>query len=84
LVAAIAKVEAAGDYAVGGMPRKTIPRGYDKDSPRAKFLMWESLPAMAQMAAADALALDFGETALAHFRSTWPVGQWLLDEVVPG
>ena len=37
LVAAIEKVEAAGDYMVGSMPRKTVPRGYDKDAPARKI-----------------------------------------------
>lgn len=82
LVAAIEQVEAAGDYAVGGMPRKQLPRGYDKNSPRAGFLLWESLPAMAQASIEDALAPDFGEKALSHFRNTWPIAKWLLDEVV--
>jgi uncharacterized protein (TIGR02453 family) len=82
LVAAIAKVEAAGDYVVGGMPRKQVPRGYDKNSPRAGFLLWESLPAMAQLSVDQARAADFGEKALAHFSATWPIAEWLLDEVV--
>ncbi len=82
LVAAIAKVEAAGDYAIGSMPRKSVPRGYDKDSPRAKYLLWEGLPVMAQMSTRDAMVPDFADKALAHFRATWPVGKWLLDEVV--
>jgi len=81
LVAAIEKVEAAGDYGIGSMPRKTVPRGYDKDSPRAKYLLWEGLPAMAQMGIEDALKPDFSDRVLAHFRATWPIGQWLLDEV---
>ena len=81
LEAAIASVEAAGDYVVGSMPRKTVPRGYDKDSPYAKYLLWEGLPAMAQASLADAMAPDWGERALAHFRATWPIGQWLLDYV---
>ena len=38
LVAAIEKIEKAGDYSVGGMARKTVPRGYDKDHPRAELL----------------------------------------------
>jgi uncharacterized protein (TIGR02453 family) len=82
LVAAIKKVEAAGDHAVGGMPRKQVPRGYDKSSPRAGFLLWESLPAMAQVSTEDALARDFGDKALSHFRATWPIAEWLLEEVV--
>lgn len=82
LEAAIAEVEAAGDYAVGGMPRKQVPRGYDKASPRVRFLLWESLPAMARMSTDEALAASFGEKALGHFRATWPVARWLLEEVV--
>lgn len=82
LAAAIASVEAAGDYAIGSMPRKSVPRGYDKDHPRAKYLLWEGLPAMAQMTMADAMRPDFVARAVTHFRNTWPIGQWLLDEVV--
>jgi uncharacterized protein (TIGR02453 family) len=81
LVAAIERVEAAGDYGIGSMPRKSFPRGYDKLHPRAKYLLWEGLPAMAQMSIGDALSPGFGDKALAHFRNTWPVGQWLMDEV---
>lgn len=81
LVAAIAKVEAAGDYGIGSMPRKTVPRGYDKDSARAKYLLWEGLPAMAQLSVADATRSDFDTQVLAHFRNTWPIAKWLLDEV---
>jgi uncharacterized protein (TIGR02453 family) len=82
LVAAIAKVERAGDYSVGGMPRKTVPRGYDKDNARARYLLWEGLPAMARMSFGDAMKPTFAAAALAHFKATWPIGQWLLDEVV--
>ena len=58
------------------------PRGYDKEHPRAKYLLWEGLPAMAQMTMADAMKPDFADRALTHFRNTWPVGQWLMDHVV--
>lgn len=81
LVKAIEKVEAAGDYVVGGMARKSVPRGYDKAHPRAKYLLWESLPAMAQMTIAEAQRADFVTKALAHFRNTWPIAEWLLAEV---
>jgi uncharacterized protein (TIGR02453 family) len=82
LVEAIDAVEAAGDYAVGSMPRKSFPRGYDKTHPRAKYLLWEGLPAMARVSIEEVLAPDFGERALHHFRATWPIGKWLLQEVV--
>lgn len=81
LVAAIERVEAAGDYGIGSMPRKTVPRGYDRESPRAKYLLWEGLPAMAQMTVDEARQPDFSNRVLIHFRNTWPIGQWLLDEV---
>jgi uncharacterized protein (TIGR02453 family) len=84
LVKALAAVEAAGDYAVGSMPRKSFPRGYDKTSPRAKYLLWEGLPAMARMTMAEAQAPDFGDRALTHFRNTWAIGQWLMEEVAEG
>lgn len=77
----MAQVEAASDHAVGGMPRKQVPRGYDKASPRARFLLWESLPAVAQMRIEEALAPDFGARALAHIEATWPIARWLLEEV---
>lgn len=83
LEAAAAQVEAAGDYAIGSMPRRSVPRGYDKDGPRAKYLLWEGLPAMARMTITDAQAADFGDRALAHFRNTWPIGRWLIAEVAP-
>lgn len=82
LVAAIGKVEAAGDYAIGSMPRKSVPRGYNRNAPRAQYLLWEGLPAMAQMSIEHALTPDFGDRALTHFRNTWPIAKWLLDEVV--
>lgn len=81
LVAAIARIEAAGDYAIGSMARKQVPRGYDKNARRAGFLLWEGLPAMARMSVSDARAPDFSDKAFVHFRNTWPIGQWLLDEV---
>lgn len=83
LASAIAEVERAGDYAIGSMPRKSFPRGYDKAHPRARYLLWEGLPAMARMSIEEAQAPDFGGRALGHFRNTWPVARWLLEEVVP-
>ncbi len=84
LRAAIREVQAAGDYQVGGMPRKRVPRGYDKASPRAEYLLWESLPALTRMPISAALAPGFVDTALRHFRNTWPIARWLLEEVTEG
>jgi uncharacterized protein (TIGR02453 family) len=81
LDAAIAQVAAAGDYAIGSMERKQVPRGYDKEGPRARFLLWEGLPAMARVEPAEARRGDFADQAFLHFRNTWPIGRWLMDEV---
>lgn len=82
LEAAILEVEAAGDYVVGGMPRKTVPRGYDKSALRARFLLWEGLTAMAQAPLDDALKPEWSERALGHFRATWPIGRWIAEHVI--
>jgi uncharacterized protein (TIGR02453 family) len=82
LAAAIGRIESEGYYMVGSMARKKVPRGYDAAHPRARFLLWEGLPAMVQLPATAVLADDFSEVALAHFRATWPIGQWILDELV--
>ena len=58
-----------------------MPRGYDKASPRVKYLLWEGLPAMAQLSPSDALKPDFDALVLTHFRNTWPIAKWLLNEV---
>ena len=82
LTEAIRKVEAAGDYAVGGMARKTVPRGFAKDHPRAAYLLWESLPAMARLTPQAILEPGFSDAAVGHFKATWPVGKWIEDYVV--
>jgi uncharacterized protein (TIGR02453 family) len=79
LVKAIAKVTKAGAYEIGGATRKSIPRGYDAGNERSRFLLHEGLYAGLELLAADAWKSD---RALAHFSATWPIGRWLLDEVV--
>lgn len=80
LRAVIGAVSAAG-YEVGGATRKTVPRGFDRDHPRATLLLHEGLYAGLELPAAEALEPGFADRAVAHFRATWPIGQWLLDEV---
>ena len=83
LVAAIAKVKKAGPYEVGGATRKSVPRGSDPSHERARLLLHEGLYAGLELPAADAAKPGFADRALAHFAATWPIGKWLLDEVVP-
>jgi uncharacterized protein (TIGR02453 family) len=83
LVAAIAKVKKAGPYEVGGATRKSVPRGSDPGHERAHLLLHEGLYAGLELPAADVAKPGFADRALAHFAATWPIGKWLLDEVVP-
>jgi uncharacterized protein (TIGR02453 family) len=82
LLAAVAKVEKAGDYKVEGRTRKLAPRGYEVDADRADFLLYEGLYATVNLPAKIAAQKDFAETSMTHFRATWPVGKWIMDEVV--
>lgn len=81
LVAAVAEVRAAGDYAIGEKTRKLPPRGFETDPDRAEFLLYEGLTAGTQMPASAALEPGFSERCVAHFAATWPVGRWLLAEL---
>ena len=80
---AIDKVKKAGSYEVGGATRKIVPRGYEATGPRAGLLLHEGLYAGLELPAADAVKRGFADRALDHFPATWPIGAWLLDEVVP-
>lgn len=81
LVAAIDRVEAAG-YEVGEATRKRVPRGYPADHKRSRFLLYEGLHAGTVLPAEAAREADFADICLSHFRGCWPIGQWLLDEVI--
>jgi uncharacterized protein (TIGR02453 family) len=82
LAAALAKVKKSGPYEIGGMTRKTVPRGFDAGHERAHFLLHEGLYAGVDLPADEAVKPGFVELALKHFSATWPLGQWILDEVV--
>lgn len=64
---------------VGEADRKRVPAGYDADHPRAAFLLFGSLHAMAFLPGDAVESADFDDRALAAFRAAWPVGKWLLD-----
>ena len=81
LQAAVARVEKAGDYEVGGKTRKLMPRGFEADPERAHFLLYEGLYTSARLPPEAAAAPDFATVAAAHFKKMWPIGQWLLEEV---
>ena len=78
----MAKVEKAGPYTVGGASRKTVPRGYDANHKRANYLLHEGLYAGLELPFSASAKPGFADVAEGHFKATWPIGKWLLDEVV--
>jgi hypothetical protein len=84
LLAAVAEVKAAGPYEIGEKTRKIPPRGFAADGPAAEYLLYEGLHAGIELPAEAARQPDFAEQCLKHFRATWPVSKWLLEEVSGG
>lgn len=81
LLGAVAAVEKAGPYTIGGRTRKLMPRGFEVDPGRAEYLLYEGLYTSAELPASVAAGADFATVAAGHFRKMWPVGKWLLEEV---
>ena len=81
--ALVALADALGGqgYEIGGKTRKLMPRGFETEAARAGFLLHEGLYAATELAPAQALAPGFADLVFAHFRTTWPICKWLLDEV---
>ena len=72
------RVTRAGPYTVGGESRKTVPRGYDAQHPRARFLLFEGLHASLQgRIPVEAASPGFLDYCMAHFKAMSPVNEWL-------
>ena len=81
LVAAIARVNAPGPYQIGYPSRKSVPKGYDKSSPRAEYLLYETMWGHLALPSEAALSPDFAEVSLKAWRDLAPIARWLLEEV---
>lgn len=81
LAEAVASVRAAGPYEIGEKTRKLMPKGFSAPEERAQFLLFEGLTATIRLPAAAALEPGFDTVCVEHFRSTWPIGRWLLAEL---
>ena len=81
LLAAVAVTKAAGPYEVGGKSRKQLPRGYPADGVAGEFLLYEGLYASVDLPAGAARQSDFADVCVKHYKATWPLSKWLLDEV---
>ena len=81
LLAAVAAVEKKG-YEVGGKSRKIPPRGFATDPDRADYLLYEGLHVGTNLPATSVLKPDFLEVCVREYAAMWPIGKWLLEEVV--
>jgi uncharacterized protein (DUF2461 family) len=73
---------AAGDYRLGGETYKRVPRGFDTDHPRAKWLRYSGLHVFSPvMPAETALDGELVDKAMTHFVNMSPLERWLADAV---
>lgn len=78
----IVEALSAAGYAIKGERLKTVPRGYDKDHPRAELLRYRSLTAGRTFGTPPWLATP---EALEHVRASWselrPLVEWLTEHL---
>jgi uncharacterized protein (TIGR02453 family) len=81
LEAAIAAVQNAGPYAVGGEHYRRVPRGYEAQHPRADLLRYNGLWAHTTDPADPAAIVtpDLIEVCLKHCRNMAPLHHWLVQ-----
>lgn len=81
LVATVDRINAIGPYQVGYPKRKTVPKGFEAEHPRAEYLKYESLWGHLQLPSTAALEPGFADVALAAWRDLAPLTVWLREEV---
>jgi uncharacterized protein (TIGR02453 family) len=81
LVATIDRINALGRYQVGYPSRKSLPKGYAKDHPRAEYLLYESLWGHLRIPPEAILRSDFADITVAAWRDLAPLTEWLMAEV---
>jgi uncharacterized protein (TIGR02453 family) len=80
LTEVVAAMEAAGAYEVGGETRKTVPRGFDPQHERARFLKHEGLHAGLETALPpEAASAAFVDYCLQRFKAVSPINGWLQE-----
>lgn len=72
-------------YVLGGRDRKTVPRGYDPDHPRAHWLLHNGLDFSYQgKVPAEARKAAFVGWCAAHAKRLWPLNDWLMQVMKTG
>ncbi|HWC30755.1 MAG TPA: DUF2461 domain-containing protein [Dehalococcoidia bacterium] len=84
LDAAIAELDGSG-LELGGASRKSVPRGYDANHPRAAYLLHEGLFVLHYTPdLAEAQTPGFADTCLRYFKAARPLNDWLVKALRPG
>lgn len=81
LVDTVARIDAIGRYQVGYPSRKSVPKDYSKDHPRAEYLLYESLWGHLRIPSATILEPGFADVTVAAWRDLAPLTEWLMAEV---
>ena len=80
LRSAIAKVQNAGNYTVGGLHYKRTPRGVEADHENAELLKHNGLYAITMdIPVEEVLSPDLVEVCFQHCLAMRPIQQWLVD-----
>jgi uncharacterized protein (TIGR02453 family) len=75
-------VESGGKYRLGGEARKTVPRGFDPEHRRARFLRFEGLNANVEgPIPPESASIAFVDYCMGHFKSLSPVNEWLATVI---
>jgi uncharacterized protein (TIGR02453 family) len=78
----VSKINEAGPYEIGGESRKTVPRGFDADHPRSRFLLFEGLHASLEgRIPAEAARPGFVDHCMTHFKAMSPINEWLATVI---
>lgn len=81
LVDTVARIDAIGRYQVGYPSRKSVPKDYSKDHPRAEYLLYESLWGHLRIPSAAILESSFVDVTVSAWRDLAPLTEWLMAEV---
>lgn len=81
LTATVDGINAIGPYQVGYPKRKSVPKGFDANHPRAEYLKYESLWGHLALPSDAALSPDLAAVAMTAWRDLSPLTFWLRDEV---
>lgn len=76
--------EEAPNYPLGEPDLKGVPRGFDADHPRARWLRYKGLPVFAPTIPPEVVSSPaLVETVMGHFRAMAPIWRWLMEYTIP-